>query len=473
MKYLITVVITVVVMIGIAIGVGKLMNRNKVAEATKVTAEHPHRGDLVELVSAPGEIQPKTKVALSAKVTARVDELPFEEGERVTAGNPNADPPVPASLLVKLDSKDLESQLRSAQAGYSAQAAQTEVEKARIASQKAAIEGIRASLEQARRDMERQQTLLKSRDISQATFDQTRLRVDEFESQLKGAEHTLNAAELNLVVLEYNLEAAQARIEQAQEALEYTTIRSPIDGVITRINAEVGEVVITGTMNNPGTVIMEVADLSRMILEAQIDEADIAKIQEGQKAHIRVQAYPDRVFDGTVDTIALRYDSSMNRSKYFKTEITVETAGEQFYSGLTADVDIEAQVHTDVMLVPSHAVLGRTVDSLPDDIRKSPEVDRDKTFATVVYRFIDGKAVVTPVRIGTSNLSDTIILSGLSENDLVIVGPYKVLDALNHDQAVELLKKSEEKKDDTENTDSSDDPDVESQNDTSSAEEKD
>jgi len=414
---------------------------------TVVRIENAQRGELIEFVSAPGEIEPKKKVEISAKVMARIVELPYEEGDRVTCGDPNANPPVPPSVLVRLDAKDLETQLLQASANRSAQAAQIEVEKARIASQQANLLGLAASLKQAETDLARQQGLLQSHDISQATFDQTKLKVDELAAQYEAAKHTLESAQLNLQVMQHNLEAADARIDQARETLSYTTIVSPIDGVVTRINAEVGEMVITGTMNNPGTVIMEVADLSAMLVVAQVDEADVGKLKVGQKATVHVDAFADREFKGVVDSIALAHDMSYTRTKYYRTEILLEAASENLHSGLTAHVDIETRNHTDVLKVPTQAVLGRELDSLPLQIRENcPEVDTNKTYATVVYRYADGKAVVTPVKIGQSDLTHTIIKSGITEKDKIVVGPYKVLESLKHDQKIQDEREVEDQK---------------------------
>ena len=447
---IITVVITLLVVFGISLafkaGSGKKDN------ATVVQIEEAKYGELVEIVSAPGEIEPKTKVELSAKVSARIKELPYEEGDTVTCGDPDADPPIPASVLVRLDSKDLESQLRSAQANGAGQAAQLEVEKARIAGQKANLIGLEAHLKQAQRDLERQRELLASKDISQTTFDQTKLKVDELQSQYDASKHTVEAEELSLVVLEHNIEAANARIAEAQEALTYTTITSPIDGVVTRVNAEVGEVVVFGTMNNPGTVIIEVADLSKMLVVAEVDEADVAKLQVGQKATVQVDAYSDKEFNGIVDSVALAHTVSKTGTKYYRTKILLDATEEKLYSGLTAHVDIETCKHTDVIKVPTQAVLGREVDSLPPEIRENcPEVDTEKTFATVVYRLIKGQAVVTPVKIGPSDITRTIVESGITEEDKIVIGPYKVLESIYHNQKIRDMQEIEANKEEAEN----------------------
>jgi len=448
-KYLkTTIIVTVIVTMVVLLGVQRYLKMKRGgAKPTPVRIDVVAPGQLTEFVTAPGEVEPRTKVEISAKVSARIVELPYEEGERVTKGNPDAEPPAPPSLLIKLDSKDLESRLRSAQAGYHAQEAQIAVDRANIARQKATLEATAATLRQADSDFARQKQLLESHDVSQATFDQIECKLDELKANYAAGQEGLKAAELNLVVLQHRLDASQEEIEQAKEALSYTTITSPIDGVVTRINAEEGEMVMTGTMNNPGTVIMQVADLAQMILVAQVDEADIGNLKVGQKARVRVQAFWEDNFTGVVDTIALTHDLSPTRTKYYKTEILLDENARKLYSGLTADVDIETVTHTNTFKVPSQSVVSRKVDDLPLEIRKdNPDVDMAKTEALVVYRLIDGKAVVTPVSIGPSDMTHIIIKSGLNAGDTVVSGPYKILEGIKHDQLIrdEALEKEKE-----------------------------
>ncbi len=433
------VILTAVATLAVVSAIGTLIWRkiSAGAKALVVQVESAQLGELTEFVSAPGEIGPKTSVQIRARVAARIEELPYQEGDRVTCGDPNADPPLPPSVLVRLDAKDVQSQLRQAEASYAAQAAQIEVEKTRIASQQASLAGLAASLKQAEQDLQRQSTLLQSQDISQASYDQAKLKLEDITAQHEAAERNLEAAKLNLAVLRHNLEAAGERITQARDALSYTTITCPIDGVVVRIRTKVGELVIPGIMNNPGTLIMEVADLSSVLVVTQVDEADVGKLEVGQKATVHVDAMPHKRFTGIVDSIALAHDMTYSMTKYYRTEILLDDTEEKLYSGLTAHVDIETRKHTGVLKVPSQAVLGREVDSLPLDIRKnSAEVDAAKSYATVVYRYDGGKAVVTPVKIGQSDLTHTIILSGITEQDKIIVGPYKVLEKLQHGQRV-------------------------------------
>jgi HlyD family secretion protein len=414
-------------------------------EVPTVRVEPVSRGNLIETISAPGEVEPKTKVSISARVAARIMGLPYKEGDRVYKGSPTTKP----SVLVKLDDTDLAAALLSTQARYAAQQAQIRVSEQQISAARARINATRVTLAEAERDLKRQIEL--GTDAARATVEQAQSKVDEMKAQLIAAEESLKADTTGLEVMQHNLEAADAEIARAKDNLSYTVITSPIDGIVTRLNAEVGELVMTGTMNNAGTVIMEVADLSQMLLNARVDETSIADVQVGQKSTVRMEAYRDKIFEGTVVTVALaNFDPNTARggggnrfmmgnndgSKFYKTEILLKTDGQRIFSGLTADVDIETKRYEDVLKIPSQAVLGRSVDELPEGIRDKPEVDKTKTMVPVVYRSVNGKAVVTPVSIGGSDLTHTVIKSGLSEMDAIITGPFKVLESIKHDQQV-------------------------------------
>jgi HlyD family secretion protein len=411
-KIFITVVVTVVVLL--AVGSGLWFARGRGAdEGTAVRIEPVTGGDLVEIVSAPGLIQPKSKVSISARVAARVVELPYKEGDRVK-----------------------KAQLRAVEARSAAQAAQLEMAKSQLESSKSDIAALRAELTEAERDLNRQKGLHASQDVSQSVVDQAQTKYDQFQARLESSIHTVEASEKNLNVMRHQLEAAKAEILRATDNLSYTTIISPIDGVVTKLNVEVGELVVVGTMNNQGTVIMEVADLSTMLVKARVDETSIADLEVGQKAKVNVQAYEDQVFDGVVQSVALAATEEKDGSKNYKAEILLDTKGKQVLSGLTADVDIETRRHPGVLKIPSQAILGKRTDDLPAAVRDVPEVDKNRALAPVVFRFIDGKAMMTPVDVGPSDITHTVIKSGLKDGELVIVGPYKVFDKLTHEMKV-------------------------------------
>lgn len=407
---------------------------------TAVRVEAAGRGPLVELVSVPGEVQPEPelRVPISARVSARITELPFKEWDKVTKGDPNADPPIPPSLLVRLDAKDLDAQMRSVKARYAAQEAQVVVTKARIESQRSQIRASEAALKDARRDLKRQVDLLESHDVSQSVVDTAQTKVDQQVAMMAAARHDLEAAQQELIVLKHQLAGASADIEKAQENLNYTVIQSPIDGMVTRVRMKVGELAIVGIENNAMNSIMEVADLSQMVMLARVDETNVASLKVGQRATVRMQAYRDEVFEGEVTSVSPSRAEDMRQETNFfeaKIKLNFKDKDRRIYSGLSADADIETSRH-EGLRVPRQAVLGRAIDSLPDHIRNNPLVERGKSFATVVFRYVDGKAVATPVTVGASDETHTLIKAGLNEGDPVIVGPYKELDKLTHDQKV-------------------------------------
>jgi HlyD family secretion protein len=419
---------------GITVGVMKYNSSGKV-ETTSVRVDPVTRGDLVEIVSAPGQVQPKTKVQISARVAARIKELPFEEGAQVKAGD----------VLVRLDATELEAQLRGTQARAAGQRAQLEEAGARVRSAEAQIAASRVMLLDAERDYKRQ-TEIKAF-VSQAVVDAAQAKKDQLAQQLQSSLSQLEANKLNLVVLKHSIEAAEAEIVRAKDNLAYTTISTPIDGIITRLNGKVGELVVTGTMNNAGTVIMEVSDLSEMQVDAQVDESNIAAVKDEQKAKIRIAAYPDELFDGVVKLVSLDTADMSSRSnqggggnqmqgKWYRARVVLDTKGRRIPAGLSADVDIETHVHRNVIKVPTQAVMGRPFDELPAAVKTRPEVDANKTLVTVVFKYDNGKAVMIPVVIAAGDMTHTVITSGLSDGDRIITGPYKALPGLKDGQEV-------------------------------------
>ena len=367
---------------------------------TAVTMQLVDRGDLARTVSAPGSIEPRTLVKISSQVSAKVLALPFREGEVVKAGD----------VVVRLDPQDLVALMDSARAG--------------LKGQQASLGGAEASLINARLQYERMEALHETGDATRADLDSARAGFLQAES--------------NKLVIEQGIEQAKAQIERAQKDLDNTVIASPMDGILTALNVEVGETVIVGTTNNPGSVVMEIADLSRMLLKAAVDEANIAPVEIGQDARVFINAYTDREYEGTVARIGLKRNVGSDGTGTFEVEIDLKLdEGETLYSGLSASTDITVEHFYDEIIVPSQAVLDRRVEELPKEFKEGNElVDIEKTFTRVVYRVVDGKTVVTPVTVGASDLTSTVITGGLGVGDTVVVGPYRELVNLSHEKRV-------------------------------------
>lgn len=386
---------------------------------TKVRIETVADRPLVETISAPGEIIPNVKVDISAEVPARIVELPFRDGERVKRGD----------LVVRLDDRQFVAAMQSA-------IARRDGEKHRLDAETARIKGPQSSLENAKLFMERQRALFESGDIAKQAL-------EDAENRVRDLEATVNATKHNISVIESSLAAAEADIDQAKEAVDKTTIFAPMDGMITALNAEIGELVMVGTMNNAGTVIMTIGDLSKVKMNAKVNEADIARVERDHIAHVRINAYRDEVFEGRVIKVPLQRTNDLlsggsgGGSGYFKVEVEIEPKeGRQILSGLACNVDIEIATHTG-LAVPSQAVVDKSTEDVPAEIANdNPLVDRQRRTTAVVFRVVEGKAVMTPVKTGPSNLTATIVEAGIRAGDLIVTGPYKTLEKLKHNEAV-------------------------------------
>ncbi len=424
----------ILLLVGAALVTGALVAGPQLREAlgglspeppkTEVRVEVASVGKLIETIQAPGGIEPYTDVQIAAEVSARVIELPVDEGDEVLQGD----------VICKLDDKDLKAALISAKAIRDA-------EEFRLRSSQASLDGLVTNLEFARIELERVQVLFATGDESERVVDNTRERVENLETSKETTRHSISVAESSLA-------AVEADIERAEDALNNTVIVSPMDGVITLLNIEVGEIV-TGSTVNPGTVMMTIADLSRMILNAEVAESDIAKVVVGQKAQLHINAYQEEVFGGTVRQIALQRSISNNGTGYFKTEVEIDLQGRRIYSGLIANVDIEIASHEGIV-VPYQSIVVREVEELPEDVRKDPLVDDTKSKISVVYRVVDGKAICTPVKPGSSDLTHRVVLKGLEEGETILTGPYKVLESIKHDDDVSIMDESPEEDDEAE-----------------------
>ena len=370
-------------------------------------------GSLNESVSAPGFVEPVSKVDISAQISARVMALPLREGDVVHKGD----------LVVQLDDRNLKAVLAST-------TARRDGERARLEAERARIEGPKQSLENAKRNLERQRKLFETGDVARQALEDAMVKVQEIEAAVVGSQKNIGA-------LESSLAASEAEIERVREEVSYATIRAPIDGTITRLNAEVGELVVVGTMNNAGTVIMTIANLARMRVRAQVAEADIAKVLEGQPAEIFINAFSGRSFHGVVEEVALQRSSlgqgsaasATQGSGTFKVDVSLDTEGTRIFSGLAANVDIAIKEHRG-MLVPTQAIVERKRDDLPTALAESTVFQGAQRVVAIVFLDENGVAVATPVRLGSSSLTETIVEMGLSAGQSVVVGPYKTLEQL-------------------------------------------
>jgi HlyD family secretion protein len=375
--------------------------------------------DITSKVRAPGKIEPKTQVKISADIMGKVTHLAVKEGDKVRRGQ----------LLLQID--PVQRSADQVQARTS------------LAAAKARERDAAAKLKVAESSFQRQKALYEQKLLSAAEWDQA---TSTYEAAREGA----NAAREDVA-------RAEAGLTAAADQLSKTRILAPIDGVVSALYIEEGEIVIMGTMNNAGTQILTVSDLSRMVVKADVDETDVVDIRLGQKAKITVDALPDTAYDGTVTEIAntakRNAAGGVEGQTNFEVEVTFDATVNEVRPGMTADVEIETATHPKTNGVPIQAVVVRTERELERAAKKGGKGERrarrsdamaaeedtvgrkDKEI-TGVFVVRDGLAKFVPVKTGIASETMIEIAGELKAGESVVTGPYKALRELKPEQKV-------------------------------------
>lgn len=390
--------------------------------------------DLASVVTATGQIQARTKVNVQSSVIGEIVGLPVKEGDVVRKGD----------LLVQIDPERYRSEVDRLAAN--------------LRVQEIALGQAKLDYADAERTLKRQKQLSESSGlVSQELLDRSEL--------------AYATAEINLRTLTERITQAKADLAKAHDELSKTTLRSPIDGTVTQLNAEKGEITLTGTMNNPGTVIMVVSDMAEILAEVDVDETRVARVETGQKSRIVVDAIGEsEPYAGKVDEIA---GSAVMRPgtavQVFPVKILLEGVDARLRPGMTARARVETKSADDALVVPIQAVLLRPVaeiekalagDTKKDEAKADPEPKGVEVKADAkksedvkaggerecVFRVLDGKAVLTPVKTGLSDETSVVVLEGLKLDEAVVTGPYRTIKTLKHGTPIRE-KKDEGKKD--------------------------
>jgi HlyD family secretion protein len=385
--------------------------RQSAGKVVAVQFARVRREDITARVRAPGKIEPRTQVKVSADVMGKIVQLPIKEGDRVKKGE----------LMLQLD----DTQYRSA---YSqARAAR--------ASAEARLKEAEASLKVTEANYARQKALFEQHLLSQAEWDQ--------------ASTTHESAFAAVATGREEVSRSQAALDGASDNLSKCRFLAPFDGVVSALNVEAGEVVITGTMNNPGTQILVVSDLSRMLVRADVDETDVVDLKIGQKTKITVDALPDTSFPGTVTEIGNTAKRTITGGSEGQTNFEVKVVFDQdvpqVRPGMTADVEIETGTREKTLGVPIQAVVVRTQRELEragkrerpaakraakTDAMVAAEDDtigRKEKEVTGMFVVRDGMAAFVPVRTGLASETEIEIFGETKEGESVVAGPYKAL----------------------------------------------
>ncbi len=365
--------------------------------------------DVTARVRAPGKIEPRTQVKISADIPGKVVRLLVKEGDQVRKGD----------LMLQLDDTQYRASYNQARAALaSAQARQRDAQ---------------STMRVADANYSRQRALFEQRLLSQAEWDQ--------------ATSNYESARVAIATAGEDVARASAALDAAQDNLGKCRFVAPFDGVVSALNVEQGEIVITGTMNNPGTQILIVSDLSRMVVKADVDETDVVDMRLGQKAKISVDAIPDTTFPGRVteigNTAKRSLTSAVEGQTNFEVEVVFDTNVPQVRPGMTADVEIETATHERTRAIPIQAVVVRTQDELDRAARKGKErrgrgsatassadadtAGRRSKEITGVFVVKDGVATFVPVKTGIASETMIEVMGEVKEGEQVVSGPYKAL----------------------------------------------
>lgn len=388
-----------------ALGIGLASARGD--DVVSVRTEKVQRRDLVARVSATGHIEPKTSVDISADVSGRIVELTVEEGDDVEEGQ----------LLLVIDDERFQAALQRAEAS--------------LADARAREAQARGNAEQARRDFERIRDLKERLPemVTESEFETARTNSEVQGALLESAEH--------------GVDIARAGVKEARDQLAKTVIRAPMSGRVTRLNVERGETAVVGTMNNPGSLLLTVSDLSVMEAVIEVDETDVPEISIDDSVAVRIDAFPDREFAGHVTTIGNssltpRSQLSSDQAIDFEVRVTLDDADVDLRTDLSATADVITDVRQDALSIP---IIALTLMD-PDEFRAMPNEntaagdssapaagDRDGVEGVFV---VDGDvARFRPVQVGIAGDRYFEVLSGLEEGTTIVAGTFQAIRELS------------------------------------------
>jgi HlyD family secretion protein len=437
------IVIGVVLLVLIGVGVGGSIYFRR-PSTLQVAAETIRARDLEAIVSASGTIQPKRQVNISANTMGRVTRLAVEEGQRVKQGQ----------FLLEIDPRSLSGQLQRGEA--SVEAARSSLLQGRTL-----IDQARASLQLAEQNLKRQEELWKEGLTTREALDRAENEVDVRRAELR-------AREQDVQTREQQIRQEQAALETTRYNLSQIVIESPMDGLVTRRNIEQGENVVVGTMNNAGTVLLTIADMSVIEAEVEVDETDIPAVTLGQPAKVTIDAVEGKTFTGRVTEIgnspiqaAGQAATGQRQATNFKVVVTIEEEVPDVRPGFTCTAEITTATRAQAVSVPIQSLTVRemlfdTKNNLvhePPPVRRRggpttsvetpvsaaeppPGHTRKETEGVFIVR--DSRAVFVPVTVGIAGERYFEVLSGLKGGDRVITGPFASVRQLADGEQVKI-----------------------------------
>lgn len=405
-KWKIVSVIAAVIVVLIILGMVSAQNR----KIPRVTVERVKKQDIVSKVTANGKIQAEKKVDLSALVMGQIVNLAVREGDHVKKGD----------FLLQIDKKQAAAGAAASDAALQASLANRD--------------STRALMEKAKNDYLRAQKNFQEKILSEADF--------------QAAESAYQSARANYQGAENLVEQSRANLNASNDTLSKTTVRAPIDGIVTALPVKEGEVTVIGTMNNAGTKLMTISDMSTVEAVLMVDETDVPSVKIGQKSVLTIDAYPNQTFDGVVTDVGdspiqpddpdLQGLTTTTDAINFKVRVKVLHPPDTIRPGFSVTADIITGRRSGVLTIPLAAVI----------VRDDPTGARDATGKIKtqqgVYAIKSTKVDFLPITTGLNGDLNVEATSGLSEGEQIITGPFKELRAIKVGERVVAEKPKKE-----------------------------
>src|SRR3984885_13247411 len=434
-----------VVLLSAIVGFTVYQSRKNVVTVQSGKAQ---RMDLVAVVSASGEVKPKTYVNIGANAFGKITKLYVREGDRVKRGQ----------MLAQLENVQPSADMDATQA--SLEAARTDAVAADAALNTSAADLNRAKSDAERSDLDwsRAQGLYKDALISKSDYDMQKAAHQTAVAGLAQAEARVAQAKAQKDSADRRIGQAGANLTHAADVLKKTTYQAPFDGVITNLPVREGETVVIGIQNAPGSTLMTLADLSVITAEVQVDETDIVNVQLGQPAQVTIDAIPKKIFKAVVTQIGdnaivrstgvstSQQAGSSQEAKDFKVVVTLQDPPDDLRPGLSATAKITTAPRGNALTIPIQALtIRRQSDLVPKDEKgavqaaapaKDPSKDKEEVQGVFVLR--NHKAEFVAVDTGVAGTTDIEVIKGLKEGDEIVTGSYKVLRTLRPGSSVKV-----------------------------------
>lgn len=411
-----------VVLVAVVGALGYAASQKNKTKPVEVRVEGVEARDLVASVTASGQIQPRTKVDVSADVTGKIVRLSVKEGDMVKRGQ----------FLLQIDPEQPTAALQRAEAA--------------LASTRAQAAQARANLIQAERNFQRSQQIKQATPalVSEESIEQLRTQMEVNKALVEAAT--------------FSVEQAQASVRDAKQALSRTTITAPMSGKVTRLNVEEGETAIMGTLNKDAATLLTISDMSVLETKVKVDETDVARINVGDSAVIQIDAFPDTTFIGKVVEIS---NSSVTRTAAAGTsgdqaidyEVRVQLLNppSDTRPDFSATAKIVTATRKQALSIPIIALTVRENENLPNadtavSVGRQPSKEVGKRDVEGVFIVgADNKVTFRPVKVGIAGERHFEVLGGLKAGEQIVAGTYQAIRELKDGALVKATKPDEKK----------------------------